>query len=201
MPWVETRTGTRSLTDIPVGTAAPSHAGWVFPALFRAGTNWVALTEAGMGSKGIVASNAALAVLLQEAVLSHITGFQDQLMASFSDMFENGREISLNIRVWDNSPKKLNDEINADGDELKDDIKNWVKKNTVKGRFNLMNTSPNFMAFTGVRIPVLDSEGGAMDADAFAGNLRKYLRKTYQLKSDSKGTGLGKAEVTIGDKR
>lgn len=36
------------LTDIPVGTAAPSHAGWVFPALFRAGTNWVALTEAGM---------------------------------------------------------------------------------------------------------------------------------------------------------
>ncbi|HEY1131116.1 MAG TPA: glycoside hydrolase family 97 catalytic domain-containing protein [Roseateles sp.] len=34
--------------DIAVGTAAPSHAGWVFPALFRAGANWVALTEAGM---------------------------------------------------------------------------------------------------------------------------------------------------------
>jgi alpha-glucosidase len=34
--------------DIAVGTAAPSHAGWVFPALFRSGTNWVALTEAGM---------------------------------------------------------------------------------------------------------------------------------------------------------
>ncbi len=34
--------------DIPVGTKAPSHAGWVFPALFRAGTHWVALTEAGM---------------------------------------------------------------------------------------------------------------------------------------------------------
>ena len=35
-----------------------------------------------------------------------------------------------------------------------------------------MSTSnaPNFMAFTGVRIPVLDSEGGAMDADAFAGD-------------------------------
>ena len=66
-----------------------------------------------------------------------------------------------------------------------------------------MSTSnaPNFMAFTGVRIPVLDSEGGAMDADAFAGNLRKYLRKTYQLKCESEARGLGKAEVTIGDKR
>ena len=38
-------------TDIPVGTAAPSHAGWVFPALFRAGDNWVALTEAGMDGR------------------------------------------------------------------------------------------------------------------------------------------------------
>jgi hypothetical protein len=37
--------------DIPVGTAAPSHAGWVFPALFRAGANWVALTEAGMDGR------------------------------------------------------------------------------------------------------------------------------------------------------
>jgi alpha-glucosidase len=37
--------------DIPVGTKAPSHAGWVFPALFRSGANWVALTEAGMDGR------------------------------------------------------------------------------------------------------------------------------------------------------
>lgn len=34
--------------DIPVGTPSPSPAGWVFPALFRTGPTWVALTEAGM---------------------------------------------------------------------------------------------------------------------------------------------------------
>ncbi|GGB88125.1 glycoside hydrolase family 97 protein [Pseudoduganella buxea] len=34
--------------DIPVGTASPLAAGWVFPALFRTGDTWVALTEAGM---------------------------------------------------------------------------------------------------------------------------------------------------------
>lgn len=39
------------LADIPVGTPAPSHAGWVFPALFRTGANWVALTEAGMDGR------------------------------------------------------------------------------------------------------------------------------------------------------
>lgn len=39
------------LADIPVGTPAPSHAGWVFPALFRTGAHWVALTEAGMDGR------------------------------------------------------------------------------------------------------------------------------------------------------
>jgi alpha-glucosidase len=34
--------------DIAAGTPSPSAAGWVFPALFRSGDDWVALTEAGM---------------------------------------------------------------------------------------------------------------------------------------------------------
>ncbi|MYM86347.1 glycoside hydrolase family 97 protein [Rugamonas sp. FT82W] len=34
--------------DIPVGTVSPSPAGWVFPALFKSGDNWVAVSEAGM---------------------------------------------------------------------------------------------------------------------------------------------------------
>ncbi|MGH8853917.1 MAG: glycoside hydrolase family 97 catalytic domain-containing protein [Telluria sp.] len=34
--------------EIAVGTKAPSSAGWVFPALFRTGDTWVALTEANM---------------------------------------------------------------------------------------------------------------------------------------------------------
>ncbi len=37
--------------DIAAGTPAPSRAGWVFPALFRSGANWVALTEAGMDGR------------------------------------------------------------------------------------------------------------------------------------------------------
>jgi alpha-glucosidase len=36
---------------IAVGTPSPMPAGWVFPALFRGGANWVALTEAGMDGR------------------------------------------------------------------------------------------------------------------------------------------------------
>ncbi|MBY0556358.1 MAG: glycoside hydrolase family 97 protein [Burkholderiaceae bacterium] len=34
--------------DIAAGSASPSPAGWVFPALFKVGDNWLALSEAGM---------------------------------------------------------------------------------------------------------------------------------------------------------
>jgi hypothetical protein len=34
--------------DIPAGTPSPSPAGWVFPALFKSGANWLAISEAGM---------------------------------------------------------------------------------------------------------------------------------------------------------
>ncbi|WEK37863.1 MAG: glycoside hydrolase family 97 catalytic domain-containing protein [Candidatus Pseudobacter hemicellulosilyticus] len=34
--------------DIPAGTASPTAAGWVFPALFKTGDNWVLLSEAGL---------------------------------------------------------------------------------------------------------------------------------------------------------
>lgn len=36
------------LMDIPVGTPSPSPAGWVFPALFKNGDTWIAITESNM---------------------------------------------------------------------------------------------------------------------------------------------------------
>jgi hypothetical protein len=37
-------------------------------------------------------------------------------------MQTKGREITVEIQVFENSPKKINSEINDDGDELSDDI-------------------------------------------------------------------------------
>ena len=40
--------------DIPVGTVSPSPAGWVFPALFKSGENWLAISEAGLWLPSII---------------------------------------------------------------------------------------------------------------------------------------------------
>ncbi len=37
--------------EIPVGTASPTGAGWVFPALFRSGDTWLLVSECGLGRK------------------------------------------------------------------------------------------------------------------------------------------------------
>jgi alpha-glucosidase len=36
--------------EIPGGTSSPSPAGWVYPALFHSGRNWIVITEAGLDS-------------------------------------------------------------------------------------------------------------------------------------------------------
>jgi hypothetical protein len=163
-----------------------------------AGTSEAFATAGGTGQQSF---SAEVPALLEEAVLAYLDNFNSQLQTHFDDMFANGREISLNIKVWDNSPKKLNDEINDEGDLLKDDLKKWVTQNTVKGRFTLAQSSPNFMSFTQVRIPLYDADGVAFDADAFATSLRKYIRKTYKIQSEAGAFGLGTAEVVIGGKR
>ena len=161
-----------------------------------AGTNAPCGNASGDGKGSF---SATIYVLLKEAVLQHIDNFNSQLMASFQKTLKDGKEISLEISVYENSPKKLNDEINDEGDQLKDDIIKWVRKNTVNHAPNLGASSPRLMKFTGVRIPV-NTEDGPNDANSFATQLRKYLRKTHKLDSETSAIGLGKGLVIIGGK-
>ena len=162
-----------------------------------AGTNKPAGVASGTGNELIGAS---LGVMLETAVLSHIDNFNAQLMTYFDEMVNKGREISVEIQVFENSPKKMNTEINDDGDELSDDIQKWVKANTVNGASTLQTKSSTLMRFTGVRIPLRGEDGNSFNADGFGTKLRKYLRKTYQLPCASYPVGTGKTVVVIGGK-
>lgn len=163
------------------------------------GTNQNIASATGTGNELI---GATLPVMLETAVLSHIDNFNNQLMAYFEKMFVEGREISLDIKVWNESPKKLNDEMNEDGDELKEIIKKWVDTNAFNKRGGtLASSSPNMMSFKGIKIPLYDEDGTAFDADGFATKLKKYLRKNFGLVAESSAIGLGKGQVIIGGKR
>ncbi|WP_353158929.1 DUF6175 family protein [Myroides odoratus] len=154
---------------------------------------------AGAQGTGTASFSAEIPVLLEEAVLEHMDSFTNQLQNHFDDLFTNGREIAVNIHVFDNGDGiDLDTEFN--GEELKYSIEDWMEINAVKGRFNLATATETRMKFTGVRIPLFNENGRAMDARAFGRQLDKFLKsKPYALKTKLVTKGLGVVDIYIGN--
>jgi len=145
------------------------------------------------------ASAEPIAVILEQAVLANAKPFSDQMEKWYADQQQNGREISLTVRCWDSWDKDL--ETEYDGEELTDCIQEWLRKNTVHEAFNLSDGTESFAQFEQVRIPMFDERGRAMDARAFATNLRKHLQQApYNITSKVLVRGLGEAIVVLGEK-
>ena len=73
-------------------------------------------TSSGTGN----VSNEVVPVMLEEAVKDHIQEFDLQMTKYYQEMETKGREIVLNVRVWDNWENDLETEF--DGEELLDCI-------------------------------------------------------------------------------
>ena len=103
------------------------------------------------------------------------------------------------MRCWDSWYKDLETEFG--GEELTDCIHSWLQKNCVHGAFNLSDVTESFAQFEQVRIPLQDEKGRAMDARAFATQLRKYLQQPpYSITSKVIIRGLGEAVLILGEK-
>lgn len=138
-------------------------------------------------------------VLLEKAVKEHIVDFDKQMDMYYHDLVKNGREIILSVRCWDSWENDLETEFA--GEELTDCIQDWMSDNTVEGVFNLTDASESFLQFEQVRIPFYDEKGRALDARAFATELRKYLRKEpFGIEAKVMVRGLGEAIVVLGEK-
>lgn len=149
---------------------------------------------------GAPSFSAEVPVLVEEATLEKMDGFISQLQAHFDDLLANGREVNINIRVFDNgSGLSLEDEY--DGMELTDVIDDWMAQNTVEHRYNLSDASENVMRFEQVRIPLYRENGMPMDTRRFVTELRKYLGKApFNITSKILTKGLGRADLVLGEK-
>lgn len=160
-------------------------------------------TNKSIGSASGVSSpsfSATSPELLEEAVLAHIDNFNNRLQSHFDDLFENGREITLEFRVFDNEAG-IDLESVIDGDELIEVIDNWMADNTVSGRYSFVEGTENYALFEQVRIPLYDIKGRAMDTNNFARSIRKVLQaEPYNIPVKLINKGLGKALLIIGDK-
>lgn len=138
-------------------------------------------------------------VLLQNAILSNIDPFVEQLQLYFDDILANGREIILTIKKWDSWDKNMETEI--DGKEITDYINDWLQKNTVKGKFSIADATENVIRCEQVRIPLYDANNNAIDARQFAKGLQKYLKGApFNFEVKLLTRGLGEAILVLGEK-
>lgn len=139
-------------------------------------------------------------VLLEEAVVSRIDDFNARLQEHFDDLFTNGREVALNIRVFDNG-SGIDLESEYDGYELIEIIDEWMELNTVQGRFTKLEGSETRATYEQVRIPLFKESGAAMDTEGWARQLRSKLRKEpYLIPVKVIPNGLGSCTLVLGEK-
>lgn len=150
---------------------------------------------------GTPSMTADVDVLLEEAIVANIDNFNIRLQDYFTEMQTIGREIVLDIKVFDNNAAGIDLETEYGEDELIDIINRWMFQNTVSGRFSMPYASENVANFTQVRIPVYDDYGIPVDANAFAKKLARMLKKEpYNIPSKVLVKGLGRAVIILGEK-
>ena len=154
---------------------------------------------AGCQGTGTPSFSSEIPVLLEEAVIGSMDNFTNQLQAHFDDMMENGREVSMEVKVISNgSGIDLASEYG--GEDLTDIIDDWVSDNSVKHRYNLSQGSENFLKFEQIRIALYQANGRPNDTRRWARELVKTLSSKYQIPCRVDIRGLGKAVVMIGEK-
>ena len=155
---------------------------------------------AGSEGTGKGSFSAELPVLLEEAVQDHMDEFCQRLQAHFDDMMQNGREVSLIMKVFNNG-SGLDFEKEYGDEELNEVIDNWLSDNCVNHRFNKSDGTETTIVYDQVRIPLYKENGQAMDTYAFARNLTRFFKAApYNIPIKTVNKGLGKCELIFWEK-
>lgn len=154
---------------------------------------------AGAEGTGNPSFSAELPTLLEEAVQDHMDSFTAQLQTHFDDLLNNGREVVLDLRVFDNATIDFEQEY--DGYELNEVIDNWLADHCVNHRFNKSDATETMILYEQVRIPLYKTNGMAQDTYGFARELARYLGAApYNIPIKTVNRGLGRCLLIVGEK-
>lgn len=154
---------------------------------------------AGAEGTGKGSFSAELPVLLEEAVQDHMDSFTERLQAHFDDLLTNGREVVLDMRVFDESNVDFEKEYGEY--ELSEVIDNWLSENCVNHRFSKSDATETMILYEQVRIPLYKTNGMAQDTYGFARDLARFLGSApYKIPVKTVNRGLGRCLLILGEK-
>ncbi len=147
--------------------------------------------ETGTGEKSTTPD---VALLLKEAVLTHVDNLQAQMQRHFDDLIKNGREVSLTIARTSDS--------NIDLDQMYDFITDWMDNNTVNDVYTKLNSSSNQIQYEQVRIPMYSKLGEVekpLDTERFFREFGKEITAKYNYIVKVKSYGLGEVWLILSE--
>ena len=165
-------------------------------------TNKVITAVSGDGKPSTAAT---VGLLVEEAVINYMDTFNTALQGHFDDMFTNGREVSISIKMTENCPVSMYDEFEFMGEivALTDVIDYWMDENTVNHRFSRAGGGDYYTDYEQVRIPLFKTVLGkerAIDTRSFAMDLARFLNKEpFNLPYKINERGLGNVWIVLGD--
>ena len=182
--------------DWTVNTVGPNRSvTYILRALDAYSNKQVAATD-GTGDGSF---SAEIPVLLAEAVNDHMSVFAGRLQEHFDDMMANGREVVLDMRVFDSSAVDFEKEF--DGYELNEIIDNWLADNCVNHRFSKSDATETMILYEQVRIPLYKANGMPQDTYGFARELARFLGAApYRITVKTINRGLGRCLLILGEK-
>jgi hypothetical protein len=136
--------------------------------------------------------------LVRESIASIIDPFMNDVENHVNDIFENGREVMVELKkfdAWDGDFEK-----EYDGKEMKEIFENWFRDIAVKNDYTVDSPSESYMSFL-IRIPLTDEEGKATNATTYGRKFQKFIKQApFSIISKVREIGIGRCMVILGEK-
>lgn len=145
-----------------------------------------------------VKTTVPLAACIKNAATEHMSNFIGKLQEHFDDIQQNGREITVRVRLLPSAGATMASEYG--GKELSTIIHEWLDDNTVNHTFSERGTTRTTASYEQVRIPLKDSNGRVFQARQFVDQLKRHIASATGLRAENTTKGLGSGRLYIGEK-
>lgn len=113
--------------------------------------------------------------LANRAIQEIAEDFLNTLQSKFDDIVENGRYMSLEFGLGENSELSMDTEIGSDQTALSDVLEEWVEANT--SSYHILGVTDKKVIFDVVRVPRLDKNGNVLTTSKYALQLVNFCKK------------------------
>lgn len=123
--------------------------------------------------------------LCSAAVKALLPSFLDDICRNFTARMTQGTRVALRFSIDASSSMTMSTPVGPKNYALSDVIRQWVRKNSHKGKYHIQGVVDEGMIFDYVQIPPKAADGMLMDAGEFKFQLEEYFKEEIGLNCSS----------------